>query len=137
MAAQFNHLPSPEQQQWWIERMERPRFISGQHKRGILHTLLVASVFESFLATKYPASKRFGVEGCEALIPGVEIIIRRSAQLGVSLQIDLLFRRWSWSADRGRFDCDAAGVLFALHSASRIAAGLAPLGYRDHPSRLC
>jgi len=56
LAAQFSHLTSPEQQQWWIERMESPRFISGTHKRGILHTLLVAAKFENFLATKYAPS---------------------------------------------------------------------------------
>ena len=39
--------------------------------------------FERFLAKKYTTSKRFGLEGCESLIPGVEAIINVSADLGV------------------------------------------------------
>ena len=30
-------------------------------------------MFESFLANKYTAAKRFGLEGCEALIPGMKV----------------------------------------------------------------
>ena len=34
-------------------------------------SLLCADHFERFLATKFQASKRFGIEGCESLIPGL------------------------------------------------------------------
>lgn len=30
-------------------------------------------MFESFLANKYTAAKRFGLEGCEALVPGMKV----------------------------------------------------------------
>ncbi len=41
------------------------------------------SRFESFLANKYAAAKRFGLEGCETLIPGMKGLIDHSAELGV------------------------------------------------------
>ena len=36
-----------------------------------------------FLANKYAAAKRFGLEGCETLIPGMKAMIDRSAEGGV------------------------------------------------------
>lgn len=39
--------------------------------------------FEEFLATKWPSEKRFGVEGCEVLIPCMKAIIDTSSSLGV------------------------------------------------------
>ena len=39
-------------------------------------------MFESFLANKYTAAKRFGLEGCEALIPGMKALIDHGAGVG-------------------------------------------------------
>ena len=40
-------------------------------------------MFESFLAAKYSAAKRFGLEGCETLVPGMKALIDRAAERGV------------------------------------------------------
>lgn len=39
--------------------------------------------FESFLARKWPSEKRFGLEGCEILIPALKKILDKSTALGV------------------------------------------------------
>lgn len=39
--------------------------------------------FEAFLAKKWSSEKRFGVEGCEVLIPAMKTIIDKSSELGV------------------------------------------------------
>lgn len=39
--------------------------------------------FEEFLAKKWPSEKRFGLEGCEILIPAMKQIIDRASALGV------------------------------------------------------
>ena len=39
-------------------------------------------MFESFLANKFAAAKRFGLEGCETLIPGMKALIDRSTEMG-------------------------------------------------------
>lgn len=41
--------------------------------------LVFATHFESFLATKYGVTKRFGLEGVESTIPGVKAMIDRCA----------------------------------------------------------
>jgi 2-oxoglutarate dehydrogenase E1 component len=39
--------------------------------------------FEAFLARKWTSEKRFGLEGCEILIPAMKAIIDKSSELGV------------------------------------------------------
>lgn len=39
--------------------------------------------FEEFLQRKWSSEKRFGLEGCESLIPALKTIIDRSSQSGV------------------------------------------------------
>lgn len=39
--------------------------------------------FEEFLSTKWTSEKRFGLEGCEVLIPGMKTVIDRSTEFGV------------------------------------------------------
>jgi 2-oxoglutarate dehydrogenase complex dehydrogenase (E1) component-like enzyme len=40
-------------------------------KAVILDRLMWATNFENFLSQKWTAAKRFGLEGCETLIPGM------------------------------------------------------------------
>ena len=49
----------------------------------ILDRLAWSENFEKFLANKYAAAKRFGLEGAETLIPGMKALIDTSADLGV------------------------------------------------------
>ena len=49
----------------------------------ILDRLMWSELFEKFIASKYPNEKRFGLEGCESLIPGMKALIDRSVDKGV------------------------------------------------------
>ena len=49
----------------------------------ILDRLIWSESFEKFIADKYPNEKRFGLEGCEALIPGMKALIDRSVDHGI------------------------------------------------------
>ena len=48
----------------------------------MLDRLAWSDMFESFLANKYTAAKRFGLEGCETLIPGMKALIDRLTERG-------------------------------------------------------
>lgn len=41
------------------------------------------SRFEDFLARKWSSEKRFGLEGCEVLIPALKTIIDKSSAAGI------------------------------------------------------
>lgn len=52
-------------------------------KKAILAKLIQAEQFEKFLARKYVATKRFGLDGAEAAIPALESIIKVGGAHGV------------------------------------------------------
>ncbi|KAI3398166.1 hypothetical protein diail_9788 [Diaporthe ilicicola] len=83
--AEFIHIPDREKCDWLRERIEVPKPFTYSHdeKRRILDRLIWSSSFEAFLATKYPNDKRFGLEGCETLVPGMKALIDRSVDYGV------------------------------------------------------
>jgi 2-oxoglutarate dehydrogenase E1 component len=82
---EYIHIPDREQCDWLRDRLEipTPYKYSVDDKRRILDRLIWSSSFEAFLATKYPNDKRFGLEGCETLVPGMKGLIDRSVDYGV------------------------------------------------------
>ena len=82
---EFIHIPGKAECDWIRNRIEVPQPFkySVDEKRRILDRLIWSSHFESFLATKYPNDKRFGLEGGETLIPGMKALIDRSVDYGV------------------------------------------------------
>ena len=83
---EFMHNQDGDEKSWVQMRVEgddfRPRF-TNEGKRRILKQLIEAEEFEKFLQTKYTGTKRFGVEGAESLIPLLNAIIKRAAEVGV------------------------------------------------------
>ncbi|KAK9810028.1 hypothetical protein WJX72_003602 [[Myrmecia] bisecta] len=83
LSVELDHLATREQQQWMAARIETPRKLPDHHRLAILRNLIHADAFEDFLADKFPTSKRFGVEGCEALLPGMAALVERCAEHGI------------------------------------------------------
>ncbi|EYD76472.1 2-oxoglutarate dehydrogenase E1 component [Rubellimicrobium mesophilum DSM 19309] len=85
-ALQFMHISDPAQAQWLKERIEgygKEITFTQNGRRAILNKLVEAEGFEKFLHVKYTGTKRFGLDGAEALIPAMEQIIKRGGALGV------------------------------------------------------
>lgn len=82
---EYIHIPSKEQCDWLRERIEIPTPFkySPDEKRQILDRLIWATSFESFLSSKFPNDKRFGLEGAEAVVPGLKALIDTSVEYGV------------------------------------------------------
>jgi len=84
-ALQFMHISDPEQVAWLKERIEgygKEIHFTREGRRAILMKLVEAEGFEKFLHVKYMGTKRFGLDGAEALIPAMEQIIKRGGALG-------------------------------------------------------
>ena len=83
---EFMHNQDADEKSWVQVRVEgddfRPRF-TNEGKRRIFKQLIEAEEFEKFLQTKYTGTKRFGVEGAESLIPLLNAVIKRAAEVGV------------------------------------------------------
>ncbi|NOX37039.1 MAG: 2-oxoglutarate dehydrogenase E1 component [Calditrichaeota bacterium] len=85
IGVEYMYIRYPERVKWLQERMESTRNrpnLTTEDKRHILHKLNQAVVFEKFLHTKYVGQKRFALSGGETLIPGLDAIIEKGAELG-------------------------------------------------------
>lgn len=86
LGVEFMHISSPAQKAWIQERIEgkdKEIQFTREGKRAILNKLVEAEGFEKFIDVKYTGTKRFGLDGGEALIPALEQIIKRGGNLGV------------------------------------------------------
>lgn len=86
LGVEYMHISAAEPRNWLQERLEthaQDRALGKDEKRAIFRKLVEAEGFEKFLDVKYTATKRFGLDGGEAMIPALEFIIRHGAGLGV------------------------------------------------------
>ncbi|XP_059470554.1 2-oxoglutarate dehydrogenase complex component E1 isoform X2 [Neocloeon triangulifer] len=85
IGVEFMFINSLEQCNWIRQKFETPGIMEmdSDQKRLILARLTRATHFEAFLARKWSSEKRFGLEGCEILIPAMKQIIDKSTELGV------------------------------------------------------
>jgi 2-oxoglutarate dehydrogenase E1 component len=85
IGAEFMHITSLAEKQWLARRFEsvRSKPTYGDEARvDVLSRLTAAEGLEKHLDSKYPGTKRFGLEGGESLIPLVDCLIRRSGEYG-------------------------------------------------------
>ncbi|TNE60021.1 MAG: 2-oxoglutarate dehydrogenase E1 component [Alphaproteobacteria bacterium] len=83
---EFMHITDPEEKAWLQERIEGPGKEVSFTKNGklaILNKLIESEGFEKFLHVKFTGTKRFGLDGGEALVPAMEQIIKRGGNLGL------------------------------------------------------
>ena len=85
VGAEFMHIVDTRERTWIQQRMESVR---SQPQYGLevrthlLERLTAAEGLEKSLGSKYPGTKRFGLEGGESLIPMMDAIIQRAGSYG-------------------------------------------------------
>ena len=85
-AVEFMHISNPEEKGWLQQRIEGPDkgvAFTAEGKKAIFRKLLEAETFERFLHKRFPGTKRFGLDGGEAMVPALEQIIKRGGAEGV------------------------------------------------------
>ena len=84
LAVQYNHIGNPDRMNWIRERVETPRWLyyDKEKKQHIFERLCFADTFENFLAQKFNTTKRFGLDGGEAIVPALKDAIDRASELG-------------------------------------------------------
>jgi len=83
---EFMHITDPIEKSWIQERIEGPDkqiAFTAEGKKAILKKLIEAESFEKFVHKRHPGTKRFGLDGGEAMIPALEQVIKRGGALGV------------------------------------------------------
>lgn len=86
IGVEYMYIRQPEEIKWIQNKLNindnQPNF-STEQKKHILKKLNEAVSFENFLHTKYVGQKRFSLEGGESLIPALDAVIEKAAELGV------------------------------------------------------
>jgi len=80
IGAEFAHVSDTTERLWLHDRFQAGRMrehAAPEARRNILWQLTMAEGLERYLATKYPAQKRFSLEGGDSLIPLLDNLIQR------------------------------------------------------------
>ena len=86
IGVEFLHMQSPIQKQWVQERIEEVKNKTNftvEGKKAIYNRLVESELFEQFLDTKFLGTKRYGIEGGESMLPGIEQVVKQSCLAGV------------------------------------------------------
>ncbi len=85
VGVEYHYIRRPEIVEWLKKRMESekntPKYSVG-HKKHILQKLSEAVLFEKFVHKKFTGGKWFSLEGLESLIPALDAVIEKGAELG-------------------------------------------------------
>jgi 2-oxoglutarate dehydrogenase E1 component len=87
IGVEYMYIRKPEEIKWiqdWINVNDNNPKFSNDEKKGILKKLNQAVSFETFMHSKYVGQKRFSVEGTETLIPGLNTMMEKASNNGVS-----------------------------------------------------
>ena len=85
IGAEITHIMQSDEINWLRQRMEsvcgQPNY-SADEKMRLLRRLTAAEGLEKHLDSKYPGTKRFGLEGGESFIPMVDSLISKAGTYG-------------------------------------------------------
>jgi 2-oxoglutarate dehydrogenase E1 component len=86
VGAEFMHIVDTDERRWIQQRMDSTRSAPAYDngiKKHLLERLTAAEGLEKYLGSKYPGTKRFGLEGGESLIPMMDEMIQRAGSYHV------------------------------------------------------
>lgn len=85
VGVEFAYMRDPERINWVKSRIEAKNKTGydAERKIEIFKKLNQAASFEAFLGKKYVGQKRFSIEGGESLIPALDTMVQKGAELGI------------------------------------------------------
>jgi 2-oxoglutarate dehydrogenase E1 component len=86
IGAEFAHVSTSSERLWLQDRFQSGRIkqrFSAEERKECLRELTAAEGLELYFATKYPAQKRFSLEGGDSLIPLLNDLIQQGGQGGI------------------------------------------------------
>ncbi len=85
VGAEYMHIVNTAEKRWLQQRLEgvhsHPQY-GADVKKHVLERLTAAEGLEKYLGSRYPGTKRFGLEGGESLIPLMDEMIQRAGSYG-------------------------------------------------------
>ncbi len=87
LSFEFTHLRSLEERRFLVSWAESPENNAGweqtpEGRMRLLRSLINTRSFEEYLRIKHQTLKRFGVEGCDAMVPLIEAMLGEATRMG-------------------------------------------------------
>ena len=76
----------PNVQKWFEKEFESGSarvLLSAEEKKNILSSLIRTESLEKFIHSRFVGTKRFSIEGCDSLLPMLEVLVEKCTHLGV------------------------------------------------------
>ncbi len=86
VGVEYVYMRHPEVVKWLRERMESAKNSeshSDEKRKHFFYHLKLAVGFENYIHKKFVGQKRFSLEGAESIIPALDAVIERGAELGM------------------------------------------------------
>ncbi|MCB9476284.1 MAG: 2-oxoglutarate dehydrogenase E1 component [Deltaproteobacteria bacterium] len=86
VGAEYQHIENAEEGEWLRRRLESTAYLDAVTPAvevEAMDFLIRAEAFERFLHKKFVGTKRFSLEGAEALIPVLDLLVEDAAEAGV------------------------------------------------------
>ena len=83
---EYMHIADTEERRFLQDKFESPEDtiqFTPEGKQAILKAVIRGEEYEKYLAKKYVGTKRFGLDGGEAMIPALEAVIKYGGSMGV------------------------------------------------------
>ncbi|VVT12574.1 2-oxoglutarate dehydrogenase E1 component [Erythrobacter sp. EC-HK427] len=83
---EYMHIADTEERRFLQDKFEKPEdtiSFTPEGKKAILQAVIRGEEYEKYLAKKYVGTKRFGLDGGEAMIPALEAVIKYGGSTGV------------------------------------------------------
>ncbi|MCP5383651.1 MAG: 2-oxoglutarate dehydrogenase E1 component [Altererythrobacter sp.] len=83
---EYMHISDTEERRFLQDKFESPEEtiqFTPEGKKAILQAVIRGEEYENFLGKKYVGTKRFGLDGGEAMIPALEAVIKYGGANGV------------------------------------------------------
>ncbi len=100
VGVEFTHVQEPGRKNWIQRKLEETQNtspLSPEERLQIFEKIAAAELFERFIHTKFLGQKRFSLEGSEAIIPMLDVMVEDSPSHGI---VEIVFGM----AHRGRLN---------------------------------
>jgi 2-oxoglutarate dehydrogenase E1 component len=116
VGVEFMHIPEAAKREWIQERMERAATKPVQAQ--ILERLTQADLFEQVIQSRYLGTKRFSLEGVTILIPFLDEVLNRAAELGAEKAVMGMSHRGRLNVMANTFGKSAADIFSKFEDAN-------------------
>ncbi|KZO95476.1 dehydrogenase E1 and transketolase domain-containing protein 1 [Calocera viscosa TUFC12733] len=122
IAYEFMHSPSKATRLWFAKHLESQASapLPAEQKIRIAKLLSESEVFEHFLQTKFPSLKRYGGEGAESMIAGLDGLFAVAAAAGVEHIILCMPHRGRLALLTGLLEYPSAALFHKIKGGSEV-----------------